>query len=581
MPHYFATTRQKPAGSLAWTSDIFDRAYVKNNGPFARVMHRLNLGFSQLVYLPGSCMDAAAHTVTTHHDLTGKWTVLGDHPGDDARMDVIWQKTTKLVGTLLNWLKESSGKDRPDAIFKNLDRLFADGTTQRSFIQDSGARVALFSLIESTRTARTLGLADSAFGKLPDAVESAFTEISWLDEVSVENFEYLIPIELAANLLDFRGEDADLPGHLRIAGGAVWLLASRLRWTDPTRAVRILQSVAKSAQRGVLAATRKQISEATIPIGFTPPSDSIPAELETLQHSYSEAIFDTLQSEVIAKFKQWDELADNPAADKESFEAALRRQTPGLVLYGPPGTGKTYLARWIAAVLKLPIRVVSGALLRGSGFGESERNIVRLLREARRAAPCVLVLDDADDLLIDRSKIQGSVAGVERAIVNTMLQQLQGFDGPLAGVLVVVTTNKFDLIDKAIKDRLTCHIRVTYPLTTGHVKTIVRTIAGELGYEFDANNQAVFARLIARFMNFVLPGVGNIAVTTEAERARQVDGLFSPREIQHAMRLLESSDGRGDDPKARYRPTGEDVDRMERYFENLALSPELQPHHKP
>jgi hypothetical protein len=569
----YMITRKNEAGSRNWTEDVFDRAYCRNNGKFERIKTRLNLGFSQLVYLPGSCMEAAAAYVTKQLGEANRWQVFGKHPGKSGGMDAVWNATTDIIQALVRWLGEDAQQPPPDVIFQNLDRLFADGSSHNGLIQDPGARVALFSLIECTRCARTLGLADIAFGKLPDAVETAFYEISWLDEVSPENFEYLIPTELVAKILGRRGNSRDLADNDQLSPGAVWLLASRLRWTDPTRAVRLMRSVAETCAND-LAGVLNKVWEVTRAPGFDLPTRIDGAQsADAVGGSYSPDIINTIEARVINPYRRWLGLAEDPGVTEEQVKRTLEKLSPGVVLFGPPGTGKTYLARWIAAQIGVPIRVVAGADLRSSGFGDSERNIVRLLREARRAAPCVLVLDDADDLLTDRSQASGSVAGAERAMVNTMLSQLQGFDGPLAGVLIVVTTNRFNMLDVAVKDRLECHIEVSYPLGEDHVGSLVDVFAKELGLSLD---KKVRAGLVERFLKPVYPGPLSLNPATEEARRRARSGLFSPRHIKLAMRMLDNSN----DAKSSYSPTAEDVARMEKYFARLATAPELDDQQK-
>jgi len=74
------------------------------------------------------------------------------------------------------------------------------------------------------------------------------------------------------------------------------------------------------------------------------------------------------------------------------------RPARGVLVTGPPGTGKTALVMEAAARTSLRLLAVDAATLRSKVVGESERQLRELFREARRAAPCLLLLDHFDAL---------------------------------------------------------------------------------------------------------------------------------------------------------------------------------------
>src|SRR6185436_8717634 len=70
----------------------------------------------------------------------------------------------------------------------------------------------------------------------------------------------------------------------------------------------------------------------------------------------------------------------------------------GLMLYGPPGCGKTFLARAVAGEMGAKFISLSIVDVLDMWLGRSERNLHELFEAARRAAPCVLFLDEIDAL---------------------------------------------------------------------------------------------------------------------------------------------------------------------------------------
>jgi AAA+ superfamily predicted ATPase len=121
----------------------------------------------------------------------------------------------------------------------------------------------------------------------------------------------------------------------------------------------------------------------------------------------------------------------------------------GLLLYGPPGCGKTFLARAIAGELGARFLAVTLADVLDMWVGSSERNLRDLFAEARRAAPCVLFLDEIDALGHKRSQLRASAA--QRGTVNQLLSELDGVQQTNEGVFVLAATNHPWDVDAALR----------------------------------------------------------------------------------------------------------------------------------
>jgi AAA+ superfamily predicted ATPase len=121
----------------------------------------------------------------------------------------------------------------------------------------------------------------------------------------------------------------------------------------------------------------------------------------------------------------------------------------GLLLYGPPGCGKTFLARAVAGELGARFLAVTLADVLDMWVGSSERNLRDLFAEARRAAPCVLFLDEIDALGHKRSQLRASAA--QRGTVNQLLSELDGVGQNNEGVFVLAATNHPWDVDAALR----------------------------------------------------------------------------------------------------------------------------------
>lgn len=132
----------------------------------------------------------------------------------------------------------------------------------------------------------------------------------------------------------------------------------------------------------------------------------------------------------------------------------------GMILYGPPGCGKTFFAERFAEEAGYNfIKVLSSDLASIYVHG-TQQKIGQLFKDAREQAPVILFFDELDAMVPDReSEHQQN----QRGEVNEFLSQLDNIGD--SGVFVIGSTNKPDLIDKAIlrAGRLEKHIYIPPP----------------------------------------------------------------------------------------------------------------------
>ncbi len=144
----------------------------------------------------------------------------------------------------------------------------------------------------------------------------------------------------------------------------------------------------------------------------------------------------------------------NASTDLELLTEGLKTCREARVcLYGPPGTGKSALAPYLAKQLEVSLVRKLGSDLLSPYIGVTEMLIARMFEEAR-AEGAILLLDEADGFLQDRSYAERSW---EVTQVNELLTQMESFEG-----IFVCSTNMMSRLDPASLRRFDLKVAFDY-----------------------------------------------------------------------------------------------------------------------
>jgi len=176
--------------------------------------------------------------------------------------------------------------------------------------------------------------------------------------------------------------------------------------------------------------------------------------------------------------------------DPKSYGRLGARVPKGVLLVGPPGTGKTLLAKAVAGEAAVPFFSISGSEFVEMFVGVGAARVRDLFEQARKAAPCIIFIDELDAL--GRSRAANPVGGLDEKeqTLNQLLAELDGFD-PSVGVILLAATNRPEILDPALlrAGRFDRQVLVDRPDRSGRLailKVHVRKIQLAANVDLDA-----------------------------------------------------------------------------------------------
>ena len=134
----------------------------------------------------------------------------------------------------------------------------------------------------------------------------------------------------------------------------------------------------------------------------------------------------------------------------KDFERLGAHIPRGILLVGPPGTGKTLLARAMAGQAGVPFFSTNGAEFVEMFVGVGAARVRDLFEQARKAAPCIIFIDELDAL--GRARGAGPMSGShdeKEQTLNQLLAEKDGFDRSVA-VVILAATNRPEILDPAL-----------------------------------------------------------------------------------------------------------------------------------
>lgn len=261
------------------------------------------------------------------------------------------------------------------------------------------------------------------------------------DALYLEKFSRLLPTYSISS----RTDDAIVLGYWLTGGASIPAtsfrrLSQTLSWLDP----RHLKEIVEAAGFPVTESLPSRSSGS--PAAHSALSESPMSVLPASSDPVHRAVFELPGRPDLATF--FNEHVVDIVQHPERYKPLGIAFPSAIVLHGPPGCGKTFAVQRLIDFLGWPSFEIDAASVASPYIHETSKKVAQVFDQAIDQAPSVLVIDEMEAFLADRSMGTGhhrveEVAEFLRRIPEAIERR----------VLIIAMTNRIDMIDPAILRR--------------------------------------------------------------------------------------------------------------------------------
>ena len=213
------------------------------------------------------------------------------------------------------------------------------------------------------------------------------------------------------------------------------------------------KSIVAAWSKGTVTPSEKEVTEPTMSKSDQPNGEPPRKKRKRTQIDHSPPTNVTLDDlgGVGPVVKQFSELLFVPLLCPETYAETKAQPVRGILIHGPPGCGKTTIANAVAAEFGVNFISISAPSIVSGMSGESEKALREHFEEAKKAAPCILFLDEIDAITPKR---ENSERQMEKRIVAQLATCMDDLDISKTDgkpVIVLAATNRPESLDPALR----------------------------------------------------------------------------------------------------------------------------------
>lgn len=189
------------------------------------------------------------------------------------------------------------------------------------------------------------------------------------------------------------------------------------------------------------------------------------------------------------EIQQVREMVELPLKHPEIFERLGIDPPKGVLLRGPPGCGKTLLAKAVANESQAHFISINGPEIMSKFYGESEKKLRGLFKEAMDKNPSIIFIDEIDAIAPKRESVTGEV---ERRVVAQLLALMDGLESR-GRIIIIGATNRPNAVDPALRrpGRFDRELEIKVPNEKGRIEILqIHTRKMPLGKDVSLKNIA-------------------------------------------------------------------------------------------
>ena len=229
----------------------------------------------------------------------------------------------------------------------------------------------------------------------------------------------------------------------------------------------------------------EQAGDGDFGVEFMPQDSNVADELieEFTPDEFSPKGFDSLGGMEKLKEELYDKIiypVTHPEEADLDFEEYGKRPPRGVLLYGPPGCGKTTIAEALSQEADLPLFKLKISKAGSPYINATSANYQAAFDKAAMVAeetgkPCFMLIDEIDGLTKARDQYASSEDLKQMGTLLNLIETARN-----RNIFVIAATNKYDIIDPAIKRRFDEQIYVPLPDLETREKIVYKALAPRL-----------------------------------------------------------------------------------------------------